>query len=129
MFLAEISQEFKKQSLDISAYVVQQLMDKHKLGHRTMPKVLRQEEVANRIEQFENIKKLRLEYEKNNNPIISFDTKKKEKIVNFARPGASYGEEYIKVLDHDFNTLGSGIVFPHGIFDTKFNLGLYDIRK
>jgi hypothetical protein len=52
-------------------------MDKHKLGHRTMRKVLRQEEVANRNEQFENVKRLRLKYENTNNPISIIDTKKK----------------------------------------------------
>jgi len=40
--------------------------------------------------QFENIGRLKREYESSDNPIISFDTKKKEQLGNYYREGYLY---------------------------------------
>jgi hypothetical protein len=83
--------------------------------------------VPNRNEQFENIARLRAEYEAAGNPIISLDTKKKEKLGNFYREGHLYTLEEITTWDHDFNSFAEGVVIPHGIYDLKSNVGYIQI--
>jgi len=88
-------------------------------------KIMKQ--VPNRNEQFENIARLRAEYEAAGNPIISLDTKKKEKLGNFYREGQLYTLEEITTWDHDFNSFAEGVVIPHGIYDLKLNVGYMQI--
>ena len=55
-----------------------------------------------RNEQFENIAKLKASYLAAGEPVISMDTKKKEHLGNFYRPGQLYTTETIETYDHDF---------------------------
>jgi hypothetical protein len=77
--LVAISNKFKKRGIDISPFVVDQLMKRHHMGHRKMRKTVTLEEHADRNEQFEKIHSLRSEYKNSENPIISIDVKKKNK--------------------------------------------------
>ena len=56
-------------------------------------------------------------------PIISVDTKKKEFVGNLHREGRLYTRQTIQTLDHDFPTSAEGVVYPHGIYETKRNVG------
>lgn len=78
--------------------------------------------------QFENIAKLKEEYLKKGLPVISIDTKKKEMIGNFYRDGVIQTQATIEVNDHDFNSMGSGTVIPHGIYDLKQNQGFVHLN-
>jgi len=40
-------------------------------------------------------------------------------IGNFYRPGKLYTRARVETLDHDFPSLASGVVIPHGIYDLK----------
>jgi len=80
-------------------------------------------ETKNRNEQFEKIEKLREEYNKSENPIISIDVKKKEMIGNFYRDGKVHCIEVIDANDHDFKSFSDGVIIPHGIYDLKRNEG------
>lgn len=73
----DISKAFQERGQKVSEYVVKQLLKKHNYVRRKMHKAKTMKEVENRNEQFENIKKLREEYTKKKNPIISIDGKKK----------------------------------------------------
>lgn len=84
-------------------------------------------ECKNRNEQFENISCLKRQYEKEGNPIISVDTKKKEYIGNFYRDGKIYTRQTIETFDHDFNTFSEGIIIPHGLYDYTMNKGFINI--
>jgi hypothetical protein len=75
--LEGISQEFEKKGYKVSAHVVKQLLKKHKYGKRKMQKTKTVKDAEYRNEQFENIKKLREKYTKEENPIISLDVKKR----------------------------------------------------
>ncbi|MEG3908367.1 hypothetical protein Q5691_00545 [Microcoleus sp. w1-18aA5] len=57
------------------------------------------------------------------NPIISFDTKKKEVLGNLYRSGTLYTTEPVITLDHVFWSLGCGKVIPHGIYDGQKKRG------
>jgi DDE family transposase len=72
----DISKAFQERGYKVSEHVVKQLLKKHNYVKRKMQKAKTMKEVENRNEQFENIKKLREEYTKAGNPIISIDGKK-----------------------------------------------------
>jgi hypothetical protein len=77
--LRGISKEFKKKGYQVSEYVVKQLLKKHKYVKRKMQKTKTVKEAEQRNEQFENIKELREEYTRKENPIVSLDVKKKSR--------------------------------------------------
>ena len=74
--------------------------------------------------QFENIARLKREYLDAGPPVVSIDTKKKELIGEFSRDGVIDTRGTIEVNDHDFSSMGSGAVIPHGIYDVGKNRGL-----
>ena len=85
------------------------------------------DEIAHRNEQFEAIAKQKAEYKTVGNPVVSIDTKKKEKIGNFYRDGRLYTAAEIRAFDHDFNSFAEGTVIPHAIYDIKLNHGFIHI--
>ena len=58
-------------------------------------------------------------------PVISVDTKKKEKVGNFAGNGAEWEPEGrpVQVNDHDFPDEKLGKAVPYGIYDVAANTG------
>jgi len=84
---------------------------------------LTKEEKIDRNDQFNYIAKLREESAKNRNPIISVDTKKKEKIGNFKNEGATYERKGKSAYDHDFESYATGKFIPYGVYDTLCNSG------
>lgn len=90
---------------------------------------LTNEEKKTRDEQFKYIAKIRSEFKKKNNPIISVDGKKKELIGNFKNPGTRYKKESDLVNDHDFNSYAKGKALPYGLFDEERNEGFVYIGQ
>ncbi len=75
----------------VSKYVVRKLLQKHNYRRRKAQKKLGlKAEIENRNEQFENITRLKTEFEAAGNPIVSMDSKKKEYLGNFYRDGHLY---------------------------------------
>lgn len=77
----------------------------------------------NRDKQFKYIGKIRTVYANKGFPIISVDTKKKEKIGNFKNPGTTWCIEGEDVYDHDFLQYAVGKFIPFSIYDTIANIG------
>lgn len=75
--LTEISKAFKSRGMNISPYVVKQLLEKHGFVKRKMQKTVTMKDCKDRNEQFERIKELKEEYFESENPIISIDVKKR----------------------------------------------------
>jgi len=71
----------------VSRWVVRRLLKKHGYRRRQAQKRQTLKSVPNRNAQFENIERLVAEYRAAGNPIISMDTKKKERLGNFYRAG------------------------------------------
>jgi Rhodopirellula transposase DDE domain len=113
----------------VSRHVVSQLLRKH--GYRRR-KALKKQTMGprhpDRNAQFENIARLKAEYLKAGLPVISIDTKKKELIGEFYRDGAIETQATIAVNDHDFASMGSGTVIPHGIYDVGRNRGFVHLN-
>lgn len=117
----------EKHNIHVSVTVIGKLLHKHKYGRRKAQKKQTMKVVKDKEAQFENIGQLKSEYQETNNPIISIDTKKKEFIGNYYRPGHLYTQREIHVYDHDFNSFSDGVVIPHGIYDIKKNKGYINI--
>ncbi len=62
-------------------------------------------------------------------PVISVDTKKKEKVGNFASNGAEWEPEGrpVQVNDHDFPDKELGKAVPYGIYDVAANTGWVNV--
>ncbi|MDB5351977.1 MAG: transposase [Planctomycetota bacterium] len=109
--------------------VVCQLLRKHRYRRR---KALKKRTMGprhpDRNAQFENIARLKREYLAAGLPVVSIDTKKKELIGDFYRDGAIETQATIEVNDHDFGSMGSGTVIPHGIYDIGRNRGFIHLN-
>ena len=107
----------------VSVYIVDQLLDRHGYHER---KALRMEPMnrhPDRNRQFETITRLKHEYLRSADPILSMDLKSRELLGNFFRNGHLFTRETIRVFDHDFAEFAQGVVLPHGIYDLKLNRG------
>jgi hypothetical protein len=111
----------EKKGFKVSRNIVKKLLKKHGYVKRKALKKKAAGGHINRNAQFENIAVLRAKYEKQGNPIISVDTKKKELIGNLSRNGKIYTTETIEVFDHDFPSLAEGVAIPHSIYDISKN--------
>lgn len=69
---------------------------------------------------FRHIGRLRTWYERRGWPVLSVDTKKKELLGDFFRPGRAYTDGVLHVQDHDFVTSQQRLA-PYGVFDTVHN--------
>ena len=123
--LSEIVKALREDhGLVVSKHVVRKLLKKHNYRRRKAQKRRSlKPEIKNRNEQFENIARLKAEFEAVGNPIVSMDTKKKEDLGNFYRDGHLYTLEEIQTYDHDFKSYAEGVVIPHSIYDLRLNVG------
>lgn len=114
----------EEHNLSVSKSVVRQLLKKHNYRRRkAQKKVTMKRNIQNRNAQFENIFRLRDEYEAAGNPVISMDAKKKEYLGNFYRDGHLYTLEELSVYDHDYKSFADGSIIPHSLYDLKLNTG------
>ena len=126
---SDVVKLFAAKGKQISRFTIQQLTQAKGFGTRKMSKVLTIKEVKNRDEQFRYIQKTVAEYKHQGLPILSIDTKKKEFIGQLYRAGKSYCKEPVQVYDHDFPSLASGVIVPHGIYDIVKNKGYLSLGK
>jgi hypothetical protein len=110
--------------ITVSKFVVYQLLKKHNYRRRkAQKKTALKAEIKNRNQQFENIARLKAEFEAVGNPVVSMDTKKKEYIGNFYRDGHLYTREELLTYDHDFHSYAEGVIIPHSLYDLGLNVG------
>ncbi len=93
------------------------------LKRRSYLKDASAKEVPFRNEQFEKIANLKAAFLDAGLPVLSMDVKHKELLGNFYRDGQYYDFKHRKVNDHDFRTLATGLVVPHGLYDIADNFG------
>jgi len=119
----QIARRLAELGTPVSRRVVAQLLHQHGFRRRKAVKKTTMGRHPDRNAQFENIARLKVEYRAAGLPVISVDTKKKELLGNFYRPGVIDTQEAILVNDHDFSSKGNGTVIPHGIYDMANNKG------
>lgn len=121
---SEIAQELNDDGFSVCADTVRRILTKDLgLGLRQARKEEAASQFAFRDEQFRHIAKRREWYQRRGWPVVSIDTKKKELLGNFFRPGRAYTDGVVRVLDHDFVTLGGGRLVPYGVYDVTNNEG------
>jgi len=126
--LGEIVQAlWEDHRIRVCKHVVRQLLKKHNYRCRQAQKRQTMRNVPLRNEQFENLSRLKAEFEAAGNPILSMDTKKKEYLGNFYRDGHLYTLEELCVYDHDFVSFAEGVIIPHGLYDLRHNIGYIQI--
>ena len=117
----EIAESLSEKGINISLPIVSDLLNLHGYKKRKMDKCKTIKEVKNRDEQFLNINRLRNNFVEEGEPVISIDSKKKEPFGNLFREGNVYSQAALEVYDHDFTSLQTGLVVPHGIYDICTN--------
>lgn len=115
--LCELSRRLRELGTPASRRVIRRILKQLNLGRRTARKKKTMGHHPDRNAQFENIARLRREYQEAGDPVVSIDTKKKELLGNFHRPGTTYNEQPVETFDHDFSSAGQGKLIPHGIYD------------
>ena len=111
----------------MSRNLVRQLLSKHGYVKRKAMKLQRTGEFEERDRQFRKIARLKARAQRSGNPVISVDTKKKERLGNLYRDGRLYCLEADVVYDHDYAHLSEGKVIPHGIYDIQYNDAMINI--
>lgn len=117
----EIVNQLATQGIEVSTFTVRTLLKIHRFKKRKMNKCKTIKAVEDRDKQFKNIEQLREQFIQDGEPIISMDSKKKEPLGTMYREGKVYSEESLQVYDHDFSSLPTGLVVPHGIYDIVQN--------
>ena len=127
--LGEIVAEYKKQfDKPVSPQVVQRVLKQADYVKRKPVKNLATGESPHREEQFQIIHTLlALFSHMPHNPILSIDTKKKERLGLLTRNQALLSTGQVSVFDHDYDYLAEGRAVPHAIYDPKLNKGYVTI--
>jgi len=119
----EIADRLAETSTPVSVNIVTQLLDDADFHRRKLRKTLAMGSVPRRNDQFEYIAQLLEEYANSANPVLSMDTKKKEALGPYFRPGLLFAPEDVPVYDHDFLHAAEGVLYPHGLYDPQRNVG------
>jgi hypothetical protein len=120
----QIADQLAERGTPVCRDTAQDLLDEFGFHHRQAQKNLPLGSYARRDEQFQHIAELKAQYLAAGDPVISMDTKKKEYLGNFHRPGQVWTSGVIETLDHDFHRRGDGgQVIPHGLYDVGRNVG------
>jgi Rhodopirellula transposase DDE domain len=107
----------------VSVHIVEQLLEAHGYHRRKAQKDRPLGEHQDRDAQFQNITRLKSEYRDSLNPVLSIDTKKRELLGAFYRPGRLLATQTRHAFDHDFPSYAAGVVIPHGLYDLRLNRG------
>lgn len=120
---SEIAAALTQEGFPVSVTVVDRLLKEFQLGQRQPQKIKTMQHDPDRNQQFEHIAQLKQEYLELGLPVLSMDTKKKEILGDYVRPGQVFSTARLRGWDHDFPTHRLGVVIPHGLFDVALNEG------
>jgi hypothetical protein len=119
----EIADRLAQTSTPVSVNIVTQLLADAEFHRRKLRKTRAMGNAPGRNDQFEKIAQLLDEFENSPNPVLSMDTKKKEPLGPYFRPGLLFAPEDVPVYDHDFLHAAEGVLYPHGLYDPQRNVG------
>jgi hypothetical protein len=120
---SEIAAGLASEGFKVSETVVDRLLEAFHMGQRKPRKAKAMQHHPNRDAQFRHIAKLKREFLKIGEPVISMDTKKREMLGDYVRPGRILSSAPLCGWDHDFPTHSQGVVIPHGLYDLALNKG------
>jgi Rhodopirellula transposase DDE domain len=120
---SEVAAGMAKEGFRVSVTIVDRLLDESGFRRRKPQKVKTMAEAANRDAQFKKIARLKAKYQRAGQPVLSMDTKSREILGDYARPGRVLSTAPLAAWDHDFPFRRLGVVIPHGLFDLTRNEG------
>lgn len=120
---SKISRELKRLGIAASRNTVGRLLRMMKFCLRTNRKTVSCGSTSDRDRQFRYLRRQHDRFEKQGDPVVSVDAKKRELIGNFKNPGTKWEAAPTLVNDHDFRTNATGIAIPYGIYDIQANRG------
>jgi hypothetical protein len=120
---SEIAAGMAKEGLPVSVTIVDRLLDESGFRRRKPQKVKTMAEAQDRDAQFKKIARLKAEYQRAHQPVLSMDTKSREILGDYARAGHVLSTAALRAWDHDFPFRRLGVVIPHGLFDLARNEG------
>ena len=119
----KVAEELKRLDIQISERTVARILKQLDFSLRVNKKSVSPASSNDRNEQFVYIEEIRKQFAQEGNPILSVDTKKKEKIGSFKNQGTTWTQKSIEVSDHDFSSTAKGKGIPYGIYDCQANCG------
>jgi len=127
--LRKISQELKLKGCPISHRAVGEILKSEGFSLMANSKTDEGGKHPDRNEQFLHIHKKVIEFQKEGNPVISVDAKKKELIGNFKNNGKEWckSKQPTKTKVYDFPSDAKGKVTPYGIYDITNNTGWVNV--
>jgi hypothetical protein len=119
----EIAAALGQEGFEVSTTTVDRLLEQGGFRYRKAQRVKTMGESADRNVQFEMIERWKGRYLKAGLPILSIDTKKREILGDYVRPGRVLSTAPLRGWDHDFPQRRTGVVIPHGLYDLGRNEG------
>lgn len=123
----QIAEAATERGTPVSPPVVQAWMEEQKLARHQMEKTLEGGHSPDRDAQFRRIAAFKAEYVAAGNPVFSVDTKAKEHLEQPFRKGRVWTQKAFRAFDHDFPSWATGVIIPHGIYDSARNCGHLNI--
>lgn len=125
----KLSKELKNQGYKVSQRSVWELLSSLDYSMQSNKKTKEGNQHPDRDAQFNYIYETVKEFQKDNNPVISVDTKKKELIGEFKNNGKEYQPkgQPEQVNGHDFQDKELGKVAPYGVYDQTNNEGFVNV--
>jgi hypothetical protein len=119
----EIAARLGDEGFPVSVAVVDRLLEEFGMDRREPQKIKTMTRHPDRNAQFEYIDELKRTFVEAGDPILSMDTKRREMLGQYSRPGRLLSRGRLPAWDHDFPTHSQGVVIPHGLFDLQLNEG------
>ena len=122
---AKLAAEFTRQNHPVTDRTVATLLKRAGYSLQANRKTHEGSSHPDRNAQFEYINEQVLAFQKQNQPVVSVDTKKKELVGEFKNPGQEWQPkgEPEKVKVHDFPDKSLGKAIPYGVYDLASNEG------
>jgi len=125
----EIAAGLADEGFPVCVTVVDRLLDEAHMSLRQPQKIKTMQDHPDRDAQFRHIAALQEEFLAAGLPALSMDTKKREMLGDYVRPGRVLSDARRPGWDHDFPTHSPGVVIPHGIFDLALNEGYLHLGR
>lgn len=127
--LRNLSDELKAIGINVSHNLVGEILNEEGFSLQANRKTDEGKSHPDRNAQFEFIHKKILEFQSENQPVISVDAKKKELVGNFKNAGKELRrkKEPEKVKAYDFLSDAEGKAIPYGVYDITQNKGWVSI--
>jgi hypothetical protein len=128
--LRKIQTELEKDGVFVGHVAIGKILDAMGYSKQVNQKMLQVGEPhLDRNAQFEYINASAAAFLETGDPVISVDTKKKEKTGNFKNDGSEYRakKQPRKALDHDFPLKELGKIAPYGVYNVNNNVGFVNV--